>query len=91
MASWHYEIAWLPGKDNAFKDATSRRPHLGNDEDDDNPNNLVAMINTYFELDTDDSSIQCYAVTSAKRSLINNVVALTWKRLQQATFDKCNP
>ena len=85
---WLYKIAWLPGKDNHFSDATSRRPQLNNNDND--LDDLVAMINAHLEHDDDDFSIECYTVASVKRNL-NSVVALTWERLQTATFEEMQP
>ena len=81
---WTYEMYWLPGKQNTFSDALSRHPHSQEEEE-----NFVSLINAktpdYADLDQADSMNLSVCTV---QSNLNKVYAITWSRVQQATFDE---
>ena len=91
---WLYEIYWMPGKDNSFSDATSRNPATKEDED---INNFICLINSKME--ESKSIVQCAdeqseLVAAVSNSIVaiktdlNKVYAITWERVQDATFSE---
>ena len=84
---WIYEIYWMPGKQNSFSDALSRNPSSKEEEDE-----FVSLINSInVESPTDDDSNQIDLLNisvSAIKSDLNKVYAITWERVQQATFNE---
>ena len=91
---WLYEIYWMPGKSNSFSDATSRNPATKEDDDMDN---FICLINSKME---ESSSVVLYAdaqtefiasitgSVAAIKSDLNKVFAITWERVQEATFSE---
>ena len=80
---WIYKIEWLPGKTNAFSDATSRHP-TGSAESDDDHELLIGLINAHLE-ESGSSIVEDYVSIGAVRANLNDVTALTWEKLQQTT------
>ena len=81
---WIYRIMWLPGKNNQFSDATSRYPCDSPSEQED-AEMVISLVEAYF---TNDSNItpmsDQHTIASVQRNL-NNVTAITWKKLQETT------
>ena len=82
---WKFGIHWRPGKSNNFSDAVSRHPSDETESDEADINGFISLINTILE-DEEQAEI---ALLQSKSNL-NNVVAITWEKVQEATFDEYN-
>ena len=84
---WIYEISWLPGKNNCFSDATSRRPHQS-PETEEEAGIMISLINAHLE----ESSVHEQQFSLAMiQGDVNKVIATSWDKLQQATFEELEP
>ena len=79
---WKFNISWLPGKSNHFSDAVSRHPATEENEGED-IDSFISVINIILgdEEQAEVTALQC-------KSKLNRVVAITWERVQQATFEE---
>ena len=84
---WKFDIHWRPGKSNHFSDAVSRHPSDEHRPEDTNTdtNGFISLINSILE----DEEVSEIAVLQCKANL-NNVIAITWEKVQEATFDEYN-
>ena len=83
---WAFEIYWMPGKSNSFSDATSRNPapSMTEEEIDD----FVSMINVNLEDSALSYSDGLSNIIATFKSELNKVSAITWERVQEATFSE---
>ena len=83
---WIYKIMWLPGKNNHFSDATSRNPNKSSVEEEE-AEMLIALINDHLHETSSSSSSSDQQVIATIQHNVNNVLAITWEKLQQATSE----
>ena len=81
---WVYEIHWMPGKGNAFSDATSRHPVQSSSEE---FTSFICLVSSMME--TAAIEYEEYEITVTKTEL-DKVIAVTWERVQDATFSEYN-
>ena len=77
---WVYEIYWLPGIDNCFSDTASRHPVSSEDME----INSYALLMSAIMVSPEDLAEEIAMVHI--KSDLNKVSAVTWERLQEATF-----
>jgi hypothetical protein len=79
----------LPGKGNSFSDATSRHPALESEQAE--INSFLCLVNSKI----DDSTVQRVdehgEIIATFNVNLNKVVAVTWERVQEATFSELGP
>ena len=80
---WKFTIHWRPGKSNHFSDAVSRHPTEDTDPAEADVNGFTGLINSFLkeEEQAEMAFLQC-------KANLNNVVAVTWEKVQEATFDE---
>ena len=96
---WIYQIFWMPGKYNSFSDAISRNPAT-EEPTSETDSVFISLVNSMMDPDDKDHPVQCSLldaeipfdqVASVTMTNLNKVFAITWERVQSATFSEYEP
>ena len=86
---WIYKIFWLPGKGNSFSDATSRHP--ASDDKHAEINSFLCLVNSKMDQSMVQRVDEHGEIIATFNINLNKVVAVTWERVQEATFSEFGP
>jgi len=83
---WIYKICWLPGKGNSFSDATSRHP--ASEDKQAEINSFLCLVNSKLDESTVQRVDEHGKIIATFNINLNKVTAVTWERVQEATFSE---
>ena len=96
---WIYQIYWMPGKCNSFSDAISRNPAT-EEPVSETDTAFISLVNSMMDPDERSHPVQCSLldaeipfdqVATVTMTNLNKVFAITWERVQSATFSEYEP
>ena len=80
---WKFNICWRPGKSNHFSDAVSRHPVNQEVEEEAGVTAFISLVNSILEEEE-----QAEVALLQSKINLNKVVAITWEKVQEATYDE---
>ena len=93
---WIYQIYWMPGKCNSFSDAISRNPAADKPTSEED-SAFISLVNSMVDSDDVSHPVQCSLldddvpvaqVAAVTMANLIKTCAITWDRVQSATFSE---